>query len=161
MDHGRRLEVLRKVQHLLDDAFRVPGTRFRFGWDPIIGLVPWAGDALTALLSCAIVVQATEMGVPRVVRLRMLMNVGLDLLFGIIPVVGDVADVAWKSNSKNFALLERHSDRMRPPSTGDWVFVIGIIVAVVAMALLPLVVLYWLVVHRAIGNWRIGELVNW
>src|SRR5947207_4451820 len=122
----------------------------------MIGPVPWAGAALTALLSCAIVVHATQLGVPRIVRLRMLMNIGLDLLFGIIPVVGDVADVAWKSNAKNFALLERHADRMRPPSTGDWVFVIGIIVAVVATALVPLVVLYWLMVHR--GNWR---MVNW
>jgi hypothetical protein len=113
-------------------------------------LVPWAGDVLTAFLSCAIVVRAAQMGVPRVVRLRMLINIGLDLLFGVIPFVGDIADVFWKSNTKNFALLERHAATPRRPSAGDWVFVIGIIAAVAAMAVVPLVVLYWLV-HRVTG----------
>ena len=129
----------------LDEAFRVPGTNIRFGWDPIIGLVPWVGDVLTAILGCAIVVQAHHMRVPRVVQLRMLLNVGIDLVVGIVPFVGDAADVFWKSNSKNFALLERHARQSVPATRGDWLFVIGLVAAVLAMALVPLVVLYWVV----------------
>jgi hypothetical protein len=136
---------LRAFQRLLDEAFRVPGTSFRFGWDPIIGLVPWAGDVLTALLSLAIVVQAHRMRVPRIIQMRMLLNVVIDVCLGIVPIVGDVADVFWKSNSKNMALLERHEAAVRPATFGDWLFVVGIVAAVIAVALVPLVVVYWLV----------------
>ena len=72
------------------------------------------------------------------------MNVAIDLLVGAIPVVGDAADVFWKSNSMNMALFERHADQVRPASVGDWLFVAGIIAAIVAVALVPLVVLYWI-----------------
>ncbi len=139
-----RLEKLRRYQFILDSAFRVPGTNFRFGWDPIVGLVPWAGDLLTALLSGAIVIQAHRMGVPRVVQLRMLINVGLDLLLGIVPFVGDAADVFWKANTKNMALLERHAAALTPPTRGDWLFVGGALAAIAAMALLPLFLMYWI-----------------
>jgi hypothetical protein len=143
LDHTARLESLRNLQRLLDEAFRVPGTSIRFGWDPIIGLVPWLGDFVPALLSCGIVLQAHQMRIPRVVQLRMLLNIGIDIIVGIVPVVGDVADVFWKSNTKNMALLERHAAEPRPAAPGDWVFVAGVVSAVVLMALVPLVVLYW------------------
>src|SRR6476646_460709 len=71
---AERLESLRRLQNFLDNAFRVPGTNFRFGWDPIIGLIPWIGDLITAMMSCAIVIQAHQMRMPRVVQLRMLFN---------------------------------------------------------------------------------------
>jgi len=129
----------------LDEAFRVPGTSIRFGWDPIIGLVPWVGDALTGLLSLAIVVQANRMRIPRVVQMRMLLNIGIDVLIGVVPFVGDVADVFWKSNAKNFALLERHEREVQPATRGDWLFVLGIVAAVVAIVTVPLAVLYVLV----------------
>src|SRR5439155_19042506 len=105
VNQASRLDGLRALQRWLDEAFRVPGTSIRFGWDPIIGLVPWAGDVLTAMVGCAIVLQAHQMRVPRVVQLRMLLNVGIDLVVGIVPFVGDAADFLWKSNAKNFALL--------------------------------------------------------
>jgi hypothetical protein len=139
------MAALRSLQRLLDDAFRVPGTSLRFGWDPLIGLIPWAGDVLTAVLSCAIILQAHHLGVPRVVQLRMVMNVAIDVIVGVIPVFGDVADVFWKSNAKNFALLERHAAEPQPATPGDWLFVAGIIAAVVLIAAVPLIVMYWLV----------------
>ena len=85
------------------------------------------------------------MRVPRVVQLRMLLNVAIDMVIGVVPFVGDVADVFWKSNAKNFALLERHAAEPRPATAGDWLFVAGVLVAVVVIALAPLVVVYWLV----------------
>jgi hypothetical protein len=138
------MRALRSMQWWLDEAFRVPGTSIRVGWDPIIGLVPWVGDLLTALMSCAIVFHAHQRRLPRIVQLRMLMNVAIDLLVGAVPIVGDAADVFWKSNSMNMALLERHADEVRPASAGDWLFVAGVIAAILAVALVPLVVVYWL-----------------
>jgi hypothetical protein len=143
-DSDRRMRALRSMQWWLDEAFRVPGTSIRVGWDPIIGLVPGVGDLLTALLSCGIVLHAHRMRLPRVVQLRMLFNVAIDLLVGAVPIVGDAADVFWKSNSMNMALLERHADPGREATTGDWLFVVGILVAIVAVALVPLVMVYWL-----------------
>jgi uncharacterized protein DUF4112 len=140
-----KLETLRRLRWWLDEAFRVPGTSIRFGWDPIIGLVPWAGDLLTALLACAIVLHAHRMRLPRIVQLRMLLNIAIDLVVGAVPVVGDAADVVWKSNSMNMALIERHAAEVRPASAGDWLFVGGVIAAILAVAAVPLLVMYWLV----------------
>jgi hypothetical protein len=145
------MESLRSLQRLLDDAFRVPGTNLRFGWDPLVGLIPWVGDVLTAVFSGAVILQAHHMRVPRVVQLRMLMNVAIDVIAGVIPVVGDLADFAWKSNAKNFALLERHAASAQPATAGDWAFVAGVLALVVVIAVAPLVVLYW-IVHALTGS---------
>jgi uncharacterized protein DUF4112 len=151
MDPRQRLDSLRKLQHFLDNAFRVPGTSLRFGWDPIIGMIPWVGDVLAALMSCAILVQAHHMRLPRVVQLRMLFNAAIDVLAGSLPVVGDVADVLWKSNAKNFSLLERHAGQALPATSGDRLFVAGIVLVILAMALIPLLVVYW-VYRLLLGN---------
>ena len=128
---------------LLDEAFRVPGTNLRFGWDPIIGLVPWVGDVITAVVGCAIVVQAHQMRIPRVIQLRMLLNIGIDVLIGVVPFLGDAADVFWKSNAKNFAMLERHAPEVQPATRGDWLFVVGIVAAILLIAFVPLILLYF------------------
>lgn len=111
----------------------------------MVGLIPWVGDVLTAVMAAAIVTQAHHLRVPKVVQLRMLLNVGIDLLVGMLPFVGDVADVFWKSNTKNMVLLERHAAQPGPATTGDWWFVTGIIGAIATLAALPLIVLYWVV----------------
>lgn len=149
--HQPRLDKLRRYQYVLDQAFRVPGTNLRFGWDPIIGLVPWAGDFLTALMAAAIVVQSHRMGVPKVVQARMVINVALDLLIGVVPFLGDVADVFWKANTKNMALLERHAHAQRPPTTGDWLFVGGVIGVIALLAMIPGLLILW--VGSSILEW--------
>jgi hypothetical protein len=93
---------------MLDTAFTIPGTRYRFGLDAIIGLVPGLGDAVSALFSGYLVLQASRMGAPRAVVNRMIANVAIDTIVGWIPVLGDLFDVAWKSNVRNMALLEEH-----------------------------------------------------
>lgn len=144
----RRLESLRALKNLLDERFRVPGTNLRFGWDPLIGLIPWAGDALTAVLGIGIVLQAHHMRVARVVQLRMVLNIVLDLALGVVPVFGDAIDFFWKANSKNFALLERHVALQSGPGSaatvGDWLFVGSVVAVILSVALLPLFVVYWL-----------------
>jgi hypothetical protein len=106
-----RLERLRRVARLLDSAIQLPGTRFRFGLDPLIGLVPGIGDAIGAIFSTMIVFQAARLGAPKSTLVRMMANVAIDTLVGEIPLIGDLFDFGWKSNTRNIALLERHLDR--------------------------------------------------
>jgi hypothetical protein len=151
MTIDRRLEGLRVWQRLLDGVFRVPGTGIRFGWDAIIGLVPWVGDAVTALFGSVIIYYAHQMRVPRVVQLRMLINVVVDVVIGIVPFVGDVADVFWKSNARNFALLEHYAGTDRAVRSNDWLFVAAVLGAVLIVVLLPIVAAVWFL--RRVGQW--------
>ncbi len=105
---AKRLAQLRRLAWLLDGAARVPGTKFRFGLNSVLGLVPGGGDAVLTGLSLVIVWQAHQLGVPRPVLLRMLGNVGLEAAGGAIPVLGDVFDMAFKANLRNLDLIERH-----------------------------------------------------
>ena len=142
-----RLVVLRHLSRLLDSAFEVPGTGYRIGLDPIIGLLPGLGDLVSPVFAVFVLWQSRELGLPRVVQLRMLFNVAIDAIIGAVPVVGDAFDFAWKANDMNMALLERHAYEERPPAPGDWLFVLGIIVLVIAIAVLPFVVVVWIFAH--------------
>jgi hypothetical protein len=128
---------------MLDEAFRVPGTVWRFGWDPIIGLLPGVGDLVTGVMSATIVVAAHQLRVPKVVQLRMLANVAVDLAIGVMPVAGDVADAFWKSNTRNLALLERFAGGVERPSAGDWLFAAAVVAAILVLAAAPLALLVW------------------
>jgi len=101
----RRVSVLAR---LLDNSISIPGTRFKFGFDAIIGLIPGVGDVLGAILSGYIVLEAARAEVPPLTLARMLVNVGVDTLLGSIPAAGDLFDAVWKSNLMNVALLEQH-----------------------------------------------------
>jgi hypothetical protein len=103
------------MTRLLDSAIRVPGTRYRFGIDAIIGLVPGIGDAIGAIFSAFIVFQAARLGVSTPTLIRMMGNVALDTIVGEIPLLGDLFDAGWKANVRNMALLEAHLQR--PVST--------------------------------------------
>src|SRR5688572_32812403 len=105
----RRLEALCQVARFLDSAFRVPGTSYRIGLDPILGLLPGLGDLVSPLFTFGLIWQAREIGVPGVVVMRMISNVAIDTVVGLVPVVGDLFDFAWKSNNRNLALLEAHA----------------------------------------------------
>ena len=101
----KRVQVLAK---LLDNSITIPGTGWKIGFDPIIGLIPGIGDLIGAVLSGYIILEAARSEVPAFTLARMLVNVGIDTLLGAVPAVGDVFDAAWKSNVMNAALLERH-----------------------------------------------------
>ncbi len=106
LDH--QLQRLRRVGWILDSSFRVPGTKIRFGLDPIIGLVPGLGDLVAGAVSLYIIAQSARLGVPRSLLARMGWNVAVDTLVGEIPILGDLFDVGWKANMRNLALLEEH-----------------------------------------------------
>lgn len=103
-----RIKRVRVLANLLDNSISIPGTRFKFGFDAIIGLIPGVGDVLGAILSGYIVLEAARAEVPPVTLARMLVNIGIDTLLGTIPAAGDVFDAIWKSNLMNVALLEQH-----------------------------------------------------
>lgn len=110
--HKRKsIERVRTVSRLLDEAFRIPGTQFRVGLDPILGLLPVGGDLASALISLYIALEGYRMDVPRHVLARMLANVAIDTFAGSVPVLGSIFDAAWKANRKNRSLLERHVER--------------------------------------------------
>lgn len=111
----RQVERLKTMTRVLDSAFHIPGTRFRFGLDALIGLVPGIGDAIGAVFSTVIVFQAARLGASKSTLARMMANVALDTIVGEIPLLGDMFDAGWKANTKNLALLEAHLEE--PVST--------------------------------------------
>ena len=99
---------MRFVANLLDDSIRVPGTEFRIGIDPILGILPGAGDAVAAAMSVYIVLESARLGVPFLTLLRMMANVTLDFAIGSVPVIGTLFDAAWKANQTNVELAVEH-----------------------------------------------------
>lgn len=114
-----QVERLRAMSRLLDNAFTIPGTRFRFGLDALIGLVPGLGDAVSAVFSGYLILQASRLGAPKSVVSRMVANVAVDTVVGWVPLLGDLFDVAWKSNVKNMALLEDHLQQPSAAKAGS------------------------------------------
>ena len=102
-----RLSHVAILAHLLDRAFVVPGTRWRFGLDAIIGLVPGLGDMAGSLIGAYSIWIARQLGAPASIQLRMLMNLTIDSVVGIVPLAGDLFDFAFKAHSRNHALLEQ------------------------------------------------------
>lgn len=137
----QRLEFLRRIARTLDSAVPVPGTSFRFGLDPILGLIPGVGDLVSPLFTLAILFQARDLGIPRVVQLRMIFNVAIDVLTGFIPLFGDLFDFAWKANNRNMALLERHVYEEHGPSPRDWAFVVACVLLLLVIAAVPFLLL--------------------
>lgn len=143
------LQRVRTVSRLLDNAIPIPGTRFRLGLDPILGLLPGAGDFLGAALSAYIVIEAARFGLPREMLVQMVTNLVLDAVGGSIPVIGDIFDATWKANSRNLALLEAHVATPEPKKPADRRFVILIVIAMVLLlvgiATVAALLLSWLV----------------
>jgi hypothetical protein len=137
-------ETLRRLSSLFDSAFRIPGTRFRFGLDPILGLVPGLGDMASPVLALLLIWQATRRRVPKAVLTRMVINALVDAGVGAIPVAGDLFDFVWKANEWNLALLERHSRPGTRASTGDWLFLSLCALILLGLALLPVLVVLWI-----------------
>jgi hypothetical protein len=149
-DRARQIDLLRRWSRLMDSAYRVPGTTFTFGWDPIVGLIPGVGDLATASFSITVLYRAFRLGVPRVVLVRMVLNIMIDLVVGVVPFVGDLFDVVWKSNTMNMALLERHERPGARPTSGDWAVVVlafVVIGGVLALVLMSVVLMAYTVLR--------------
>lgn len=107
-DVATRARNVRVLARILDSSIPIPGTSWKIGFDPIVGLIPGIGDLIGAVVAGYIILEAARAEVPTLTLARMLVNVGVDTLLGAVPALGDVFDAAWKSNMRNVALLERH-----------------------------------------------------
>jgi hypothetical protein len=103
---------------LIDAAIIIPGTNIRMGLDGVIGLLPVVGDLISSMVSSYIVWEARQLGVPRWILARMMLNVAVDTAVGSVPIAGDVFDVMFRANLKNMALLKRHLERQARPAAG-------------------------------------------
>ena len=121
------------IARLMDTAFIIPGTKIRFGLDALIGLFPGIGDSIGALISSVLLAQAARAGVPKIILARMAGNIFLNTVVGAVPILGDVFSVLYRSNVKNYALLQAHAGRGRPSTARDWIFVIALFLALLAV----------------------------
>lgn len=108
IDARTRLQRLQRLAWLIDGAFHLPGTRFRFGLNSVIGLLPVGGDAVLGAISLYIIYEAAQLGLPRHKLGRMLGNVAVEVVGGSVPILGDLFDMALKANLRNLAIIEAH-----------------------------------------------------
>ncbi|HEY2714235.1 MAG TPA: DUF4112 domain-containing protein [Chthoniobacterales bacterium] len=142
----RDLEALfRWLALIMDNLLRLPGTRFRFGLDPLIGLFPGLGDTGSAIISALALVAAARRGLPKILLVRMALNILINEAVGIIPIVGDAFSFWFKSNARNYELLKRHTAAPRRSTTGDWVFVWLVLAALALILIVSLAVSFWLI----------------
>ncbi len=111
----------------MDEFLRIPGTKFRFGLDPLIGLLPGLGDTASAFVSALALIQAARRGVPKILLARMSVNILINELVGIIPGVGDAFSFWFKSNARNYRILQEHATGPRTARRSDWLFVIAVL----------------------------------
>ena len=138
-----------KLSRLLDSSIPLPGG-FRIGLDGILGLIPGVGDALGGILSSIILYQAYQRNVPKMVLLRMLLNVMIDAFFGAIPILGDLFDFFWKANEKNARLLDAYQrdpkQTYRRSTTGS--------IAILAVIVLLLIAIIYLTIALVAFLWQ-------
>ena len=140
-------ESLDRLSHLLDDFLRIPGTPIRFGLDGIVGFIPGAGDIVGGLASSIIIIAAWMRGVPRTVVARMVVNVAIETAVGVLPVVGNLFDIGWRANRRNYKLLAESLDLPQKHTASSWLFMAGVCVVLAVLTLIPLLVAGWLLLH--------------
>jgi hypothetical protein len=142
-----KVNRLRRLSQLLDDAIPIPGTGYRIGIDPLLGLVPGGGDTVAGALGAYIIIEAARMGLPRKVIGQMVGNILLDSVVGSVPILGDLFDIGWKANVRNITLLERHLHLTRH-NHKDRLFLFGLIflltIIIIGFATLTVLVIRWL-----------------
>ena len=135
---SERLKWVNSMARLMDDQFVLPGTKFRFGLDPLLGLLPVAGDLASFAMSASIVLTIARYGASGKVVALMLVNLALDAIIGSIPVLGTIFDFAYKANDRNVKLLHRHYEEGKYQGSGK-----NILVAAAVGVLLVFLILLW------------------
>lgn len=143
-----RLQRLHRLSFLLDSAIRIPGTRYRIGLDPVLGLIPGGGDTAGLFFSAWIVLEAARLGASKLILSQMAFNILLETIAGIFPGLGDLFDATWKSNIRNMALLEQALQLPQSKSARNGGFALlligGLALALVGSAYLSFLLLRWL-----------------
>jgi hypothetical protein len=139
-----RDENLDLLSRVLDTWFRVPGTNIRFGLDGIVGFIPGIGDLLAGLASCIIVLAAYFRGVPMITIARMVANLAIEIVVGLVPVLGNLFDIGWRANRRNYHLLELSLAGPPRDTSRDWIFMGLLGLGLLALAMLPFLLLLWI-----------------
>jgi hypothetical protein len=147
-DVPERLETL---SYLLDDAIPVPGINYRIGIDPILGVVPIGGDALTLIPSIYIVLEAAYMGLNAATIGRMLFNIVLDATIGSIPLIGTIFDAGWKANARNLSLLRARARKPAPDIDKQFLVIAILTVGISVLVFTVIMVLIALWIIREVG----------
>lgn len=135
-DEKPQLQWLDLISAFMDSRFRIPLTNIRFGADFVIGLFPYAGDLIGFGISGVLVATMVTHGVSGKVVLKMIGNILLDALIGSIPILGDIFDLTYKANRRNFNLLKEYYQEGKHQGNAWWVF---IVILVLFFALLGMV----------------------
>jgi hypothetical protein len=149
-----RRTAVERLAWWLDESIAVPGTRYRIGFDALIGLIPGVGDLVGALFSSYIIAVAASQGLPRSALARMAINVGIEATVGVVPILGDVFDAVWKANRRNIRLMEQF--RMAPSAVqrqsravvAAWT--VGVVAFLVLLGIAVFAVIRWLL--AAVGG---------
>ena len=134
--------LFRWLALIMDDFLRVPGTQFRFGLDPLLGLLPGLGDTGSAIVSALALIEAARRGMPKIVLARMSLNILINEVIGIIPVLGDAFSFWFKSNARNYELVRTHLATPGGSRRSDWIFVAGVLVVLFAVVCVGLLVTF-------------------
>lgn len=133
----------------MDEQFRLPGTNFRFGLDPILNFIPIAGDLGGFAVSTILLLTMAKHGVSRKVLLLMTLNIILDSTIGAIPLIGNIFDFAYKSNTRNIKLLKEHYDEGKHQGSGKGIIAWIIIIFILSFLLIGYVI--WVMLSWLIG----------
>jgi len=147
-EQERQREALREsadsIAHLLDSVVHIPGTSIRLGLDALLGLIPGLGDWIANFIGSTILFLAVKLDVPKIVIVRMAFNVGINTMIGAIPGLGDLFSIWFRSNLKNARLLRRYTSKRTPRATsGDWLFVIGLLTGTFAISIGTFALILW------------------
>ena len=141
----------KKMAQWLDNRFTIPGTNIRFGLDPIIGLIPGAGDWLAGMISSYFILLGVRADLPPSVLLRMGFNVSMDIIIGSVPLLGDLFDIGWKANTRNAQLLEEYRhDAQSTEQHSRWM-----LWGIAAVLILLIIGLLFLI------GWLIASIFEW
>lgn len=151
MNNRREIELgyVEKISDLLDKKYTLPGTRFRFGLDPVIGLIPFIGHAVSFVISAGLIMIMVRHGASGKVAVKMTLNALIDAVFGAIPIAGNIFDFVFKANSRNVRLLKEHYAKGKHQGTGLDIVILaftGLLTTVILLAVLFI--------------WIIAELVS-
>ena len=141
--------LFRWLAFVMDNFFRVPGTSFRFGLDPLMGLIPGLGDTGSTVISAMALIAATRRGLPKILLARMSLNILINEVVGIIPVLGDAFSFWFKSNARNYDLLRQYTAASRRSTTSDWIFVVGVLGGLGLILVASLAFNFWLLYEIA------------
>ncbi len=144
--HSEKLKWIEHMVNLMDNQFRVPGTKFRFGLDPILGFIPVAGDLASFAISASIVMTMARHGASSKLVVLMLLNIGIDALIGSIPILGNIFDFFFKANERNVRLMKAHYEEGKYQGSGKNI-AIGVLLVLIGISILLI--------------WALWELAVW